>query len=309
MNVASFALASTACDFPAAPSGSSEWPWQAMKLLDQPDATGLPKISVITPSYNQVKFIEQTIRSVLLQEYPNLEYIIIDGGSADGSVEIIRRYEPWLSYWVSEPDRGQSHAINKGFEKATGQVLCWLNSDDYYLPGALLTAGRTLADGTDNYALVGHCLKVYLDGRPAVKLEGRYENRRRLLQFWKGYQMHQPTIFWRREVFEKTGWLGEELDQIMDFDYWARISEHFDFVNIDRILACCNYYAGAKTGDDYARYHSDLRRCAYRYWGSKLSPEFWSLWLAMFNHFSFQPLKKKMARLIRRNISRSWQSC
>ncbi|MCI0524583.1 MAG: glycosyltransferase [Acidobacteria bacterium] len=307
----SSALVTTIFDLPAAPGGLKEWPWQAdgfREPLDQPDVTSLPKISVITPSYNQVRFIEQTIRSVLLQQYPKLEYIIIDGGSADGSVEVIRRYEPWLSYWVSEPDRGQSHAINKGFEKATGQILCWLNSDDYYLPGALLTAGRMLADGANNYALVGHCLKVYPDGRPAVKLEGCYENRRRLLQFWKGYQMHQPAIFWRREVFEKTGWLDEELDQVMDFDYWARISEHFDFVNVDRTLACCNYYADAKTGDDYSRYHSDLKRYSYRYRGSKLSPEFWRLWLSMLNHFNFQPLKERALRLIKRNTSGSWRS-
>ncbi len=308
MSVTTAPFITTIYDLPAAPDELEEWPWRvtgSQEPLNQLDANNLPKISVITPSYNQVGFIEQTIRSVLLQQYPNLEYIIIDGGSADGSVEVIRRYEPWLSYWVSEPDRGQSHAINKGFEKATGQVLCWLNSDDYYLPGALLTAGRTLADGANNYALVGHCLKVYQDGRPAVMLEGCYENRRRLLQFWKGYQMHQPAIFWRREVFEMTGYLDEGLHQIMDFDYWARISGYFDFVNVDCALAGCNYYADAKTGDDYARYHSDLKRYAYRYRGSKLSPEFWRLWLSMLNHFSFQPLKKRALGLIGRNAIRS----
>jgi glycosyltransferase involved in cell wall biosynthesis len=262
----------------------------------------LPKISVITPSYNQARFIEQTIRSVLLQQYPNLEYIIIDGGSTDGSVEIIRKYETWLSYWVSEPDRGQSHAINKGFERAAGQVLCWLNSDDYYLPGALLAVGKLLADGAGSYAVAGHCLKVYRDGRPAVKLEGSYENRRRLLQFWKGYQMHQPAIFWRREVFERVGWLNEELHLIMDFDYWARISRHCDFVNIDRVLACCNFYAEAKTGDDYWQYHDDLKRYASRYWGSKLSLEFWYLRLSMLNHFNLQPVKRKALRLIEQKL-------
>lgn len=308
MNVTGSALITTTFDLPAASGGFKDWPWQVdgfQERLDPHDVASLPKISVITPSLNQAKFIEQTIRSVLLQQYPKLEYIIIDGGSVDGSVEVIRRYEPWLSYWVSEPDRGQSHAINKGFEKATGQVLCWLNSDDYYLPGALLTVGRMLADGANNYALIGHCLKIYQDGRPAVMLEGYYENRRRLLQFWKGYQMHQPAIFWRREVFEMTGYLDEGLHQIMDFDYWARISERFEFINVDRALACCNYYADAKTGDDYKQYHSDLKRSAYYYWGSKLSPEFWSLWLSMLNHFSFQPLKKKALGLIRRNAIRS----
>lgn len=308
MNVAIIASVTTARDLPPAPAGVEGWPW----LKDEPDCafepsdvSGLPKISVITPSYNQVRFIERTIRSVLLQQYPSLEYIIIDGGSTDGSVEVIRRYEPRLSYWVSEPDRGQSHAINKGFEKATGRVLCWLNSDDYYLPDTLLTVGRILADGTGNYALASHCLKIYEDGRPAVKLEGRYENRRRLFQFWKGYQMHQPAIFWRREVFEKVGCLSEELNLIMDFDYWARISRYFDFVNVDRVLACCNYHAEAKTGDGYARYHRDLKRYASRYWGSKLTAEFWRLRLSMLSHFNIQPLKNRALQLIRQGVFRS----
>ncbi|MGE0132676.1 MAG: glycosyltransferase family 2 protein [Blastocatellales bacterium] len=300
-------LAATTLALPAVPAGLREWPWQMNvgSLFDHPDSFDLPKISVITPSYNQEKFIEQTIRSVLLQGYPNLEYIIIDGGSSDGSVEIIRKYEPWLAYWTSEPDRGQSHAINKGFERATGEVLCWLNSDDYYLPNTLLAVGRKLAAGKGAHALTGHCLKIYQDGRPTAQLEGRYEDRRRLLQFWKGYQMHQPATFWRREVFEKVGWLNEELHLIMDFDYWARISEHFDFMNIDRALVCCNYHAEAKTGDDYRQYHADLKKHASRYWGSKLSAEFWSLRFSMLNHFYVQPARRKALRLIKQPILRS----
>lgn len=310
MIVADSTGAETIHELPAPPAGLAGhggWPWGADNNgpLDQADILNLPKISVITPSYNQARFIEQTIRSVLLQRYPNLEYIIIDGGSSDGSREIIRKYEPWLAYWVSEPDRGQSHAINKGFERATGDVLCWLNSDDYYLPDALLTVGRTLAKGAGNYALTGHCFKVYQDGRPAVELEGRYENRRRLLQYWKGYEMHQPATFWRREVFEQVGWLDEELHLIMDFDYWARISRRFDFVNVARALVCCNYHAAAKTGDDYKQYHADLKKYASRYWGSKLSAEFWRLRLSMLNHFNIQPFKRVASRLARRMILRS----
>src|SRR5215831_1246876 len=129
---------------PPSPADKVGWPWnddsETAASIENP-----PRISVITPSFNQQRFIEQTIRSVLLQKYPNLEYIIIDGGSTDGSIDIIKKYEPHLTYWESQRDRGQSHAINKGFARATGEILCWLNSDDYYLSGALHTVAKALS--------------------------------------------------------------------------------------------------------------------------------------------------------------------
>ena len=278
----------------------TDWMWQpqtAPQNILPADNQNLPKISVITPSFNQGKFIERTIRSVLLQNYPSLEYIVIDGGSTDNSVEVIKQYESGLTYWISEPDRGQSHAINKGFSMATGQVLCWLNSDDYYLPDSLNTVGRLLADGTDVYAVAGHCLKVYEDGHPPVLLEGQFHGRQRLLEFWKGYQMHQPAIFWRREVFEKVGWLNEDLHLIMDFDYWARIAEHFDFTTVNQTLACCCYHPEAKTGDEYVGYHRDLHRHRYRYWGSVLSPQFWSLFASRLKYRASLSASRWLGRL------------
>lgn len=240
-------------------------------------ASGWPRISVITPSFNQAGFLEKTIQSVLAQEYPNLEYIIIDGGSDDGSRELIARYAPWLSWWESGPDRGQSHAINKGLARASGEILCWLNSDDYYLPGTLELVGRRLARETGHQALVGDVLKVYGDGRPPVVLKGRYESRRRLLEVWKPYQMHQAAIFWRRELTERIGWLDESLHLIMDFDYWARMAREADFVTVGRVLAACHYHDAAKTGDDYAGYHAAQWRRVWRYWGSPFSRDFWYL--------------------------------
>jgi glycosyltransferase involved in cell wall biosynthesis len=134
----------SATDLPPPPSGKSGWPWTAemIQTPDRPGAGQWPKISIITPSYNQANFVEQTIRSVLLQQYPNLEYRIIDGGSTDGSVEIIKKYDRWIHRWSSAPDRGQVDALNRGMSDATGEILTWINSDDFLLPGALFSVAE-----------------------------------------------------------------------------------------------------------------------------------------------------------------------
>ena len=125
-------------ELPPPPVGKSRWPWtQDSESKGDQRAGPLPRVTVVTPSFNQAIFLEETIRSVLLQDYPDLEYIVMDGGSSDGSVEIIKKYEKHLAYWTSEKDAGASDAIRKGFERATGSILAYLNSDDLYLPGAI----------------------------------------------------------------------------------------------------------------------------------------------------------------------------
>lgn len=283
---------------PAPPAGREGWPW-----TDEPEALPAtlpggrpwPRVSVVTPSYNQGQFLEQTLRSVLLQNYPNLEYIIIDGGSTDESVEIIKRYAPHLAHWESERDRGQSHAINKGLARATGDVLCWLNSDDFFLPGTLRAVAEALFVGEGAPAVVGHCVRVYADERPSHRLHGRFESLERLLEFWKGYQMHQPSIFWRREVFERVGYLDERLHLTMDFDYWVRIARHFKFKNIDRDLSGATYHDEAKTGDGFAAYHRELRSRAHAYWPSPLKPEHWRLRASMFRHLVWRPVSVRLS--------------
>ena len=142
----------TLSELPPPPSGKTGWPWTqaSPQLPDQmPDGAEWPKISIVTPNYNYGRFIEETIRSVLLQGYPNLEYIVIDGNSTDNSVEIIKKYEPWLTYWVSEKDKGQANAINRGINLATGEWFNWINSDDILLQNAFLTLVK-IAQLVDN---------------------------------------------------------------------------------------------------------------------------------------------------------------
>jgi glycosyltransferase involved in cell wall biosynthesis len=156
-------------DLPSAPLGKSGWPWinispPAYSFLE--NGKQWPKISIVTPSFNQGQFLEETIRSVLLQNYPNLEYIIIDGGSSDESVDIIKKYEPWITYWVSEKDDGQAHAINKGLFRCTGEIFNWINSDDFLTEGAL----RVVAENINNYdVLAGTVLNFNDTGQILVR--------------------------------------------------------------------------------------------------------------------------------------------
>lgn len=152
---------------PEPPKDKKGWPWYCSQTTTSSTIstnTIWPSISIVTPSFNQGIFLEETIRSVLLQGYPNLEYIVIDGKSTDNSVEVIKKYEPWITYWVSEKDRGQSHAINKGFERATGEVLGWLNSDDYFARDALMNLILLRKINPDCIAWVGACQKIDTEG-------------------------------------------------------------------------------------------------------------------------------------------------
>ena len=279
-------------ELPAPDQSLTGWPWTEGGTLLSLALRGnqeWPRISIVTPSLNQGEFLERTIRSVLLQGYPNLEYIIVDGGSTDGSVATIKKYAPHLAFYVSEPDRGYVHAINKGLRLTTGEIICWLNSDDFYLPGTLRTAAENLAASTGRVAIVGHVLKVYADGRPPQKIIGRYSSLHRLLKFWRGYQMHQPSIFWRREVFESIGFLNEDRDLIADFDYWVRIGRQFPFDNVDQILSCATHHPRAKTADGCRGYHEELMRQARSYWGSRFSPYYWLLTASMVSTFHLRP--------------------
>jgi GT2 family glycosyltransferase len=215
----------------------------AMSSID----ADLPLVSIITPSFNQADYLEETILSVLNQDYPNIEYIVIDGGSTDGSVEIIERYADRLAYWVSEPDEGQAHATNKGWRRSTGEIIAYINSDDPYLPGALSTT-------VDYFRLHPDIGLVY-----ASSYASQVENDQSVVQSQEAPPFNlvhlarrcfiaQPTVFFRRSVLESIGFLDESFHYCMDYDYWMRAAAVTKFGRLRSYTAVTRYHSNSKTG-------------------------------------------------------------
>ena len=208
--------------FPPAPCGKVSWPWHMPKYsppMLQGPASELPRISLITPSFNQAAYLEETIRSVLLQRYPNLEYIIVDGGSDDGSVDIIRKYAPWISWWVSESDNGQSEAINRGFCRSTGEIVGWLCSDDLLRPDALWKVAFEFLRDPQADVLAGACRLQYdCDG-------GRMLDSPVAASEWESHPysdgIWQPSCFFRKSAVARDYLVDEGLHYCMDRELWC----------------------------------------------------------------------------------------
>jgi len=208
---------------PVPQTSKTGWPWteESLQLPDKmPDGSKWPKISIVTPSLNQGKFIEETIRSVLLQGYPDLEYIIIDGGSKDGSVDIIMKYEPWLAYWVTETDNGQAQAINKGLKKSSGEIVAWLNSDDVYKPFALKSGVEIFLKHPAAYMIYGDVSFVDENSKFLKKFNTKQFD---LISQLYTNMVPQQAAFFRRKVFNKVGYLNERFHHPFDNDLFIRI--------------------------------------------------------------------------------------
>jgi len=204
-----------------------------------------PLISIVTCSFQQGRYLEQTIRSVLDQDYPALEYVIIDGGSTDRSKEIIRRYESALSYWVSERDRGQTEALVKGFQRSTGEILGWLCSDDLLLPGALHAVAEFFSAHPDVMAAYGDALWIDCDGR-FLRPKKEMSFKRFVFLYDHNY-VPQPSMFWRRSLYEAVSGLDPEFELAMDADLWERFSAKTRIARISRYLSCMRFYSEQKT--------------------------------------------------------------
>lgn len=210
----------------------------------------LPKVSVVTPSYNQARYLEETMLSVLNQDYPRAEYVVMDGGSIDGSVEIIRRHEARLAYWSSAPDEGQSDAINRGWQRCTGEILAWLNSDDTYEAGAIEAAVGAFAKHPDVYLVYGHLNHIDDRGRVFRRFIAPEYDLRTFIGGPVTCYMRQPTVFVRREALERAGFLDVNLRYAMDHDLYIRICRHFAAWRIPQVLASFRFHAGSKTVSD-----------------------------------------------------------
>jgi glycosyltransferase involved in cell wall biosynthesis len=242
-------------DLPASPPDKSGWPWteQSETLPEKmPDGSEWPCISIVTPSYNQGQFLEETIRSVLLQGYPNIEYIIIDGGSTDNSVEIIKTYEQYLSFWVSEPDKGQTHALNKGFRKATGQLIGWQNSDDYYHSEAFLNTVKALGFLKKCDIVYGSTKYVDEDGNFVRDYPVSSFN---IYNMIPHINMCNQSMFFKRKIFDENNFLDENFHHCMDLEFFLRLAiKGYKFYYYPDITGCFRLHNHSKAYKQYDVY-------------------------------------------------------
>lgn len=280
---------STDPKFPS-PIDGSGWPWFRSEnpSTANPPAVLFPKISIITPSFNQGHFIEETIRSVLLQDYPNLEYIIIDGGSTDNTLETIKKYEPWITYWESNPDRGQAHAINKGIQKASGEWVAWLNTDDLYLENTLWTIATIISNSSEPLSwIVGTTVltdarlnEISLFKPQLYTASGR--NPKYQPQGWidfvctkqSGIALPQPSSFWLRNAVVQAECLNESLQYAMDHELYGRLAyQGFRPTFVDKPLAYFRTHQDQKTSYFPIAFWKEELNVVYNWTGKANSSE------------------------------------
>lgn len=243
------------------------WPWTIeSKLLPktQNDGSRWPKVTIVTPSYNQGEFLEETIRSVLLQNYPNLEYIVIDGGSTDESVSIIKKYEDWITYWVSEPDKGQSDAINKGFDRATGEYGNWINSDDLLAKDSLYNSARFLSDAESPTLFIGQCImtdKNRRKERVSSCTIRSFENLVDIKNYWRnGDSIAQQNVFFDLSSFRDVGSLNVDNHYSMDYELWGNLlSNGSKVLSLNFPVGIFRLYDGQKISNGLATTNSLLK--------------------------------------------------
>jgi glycosyltransferase involved in cell wall biosynthesis len=231
-------------------------------------AAALPLVSIITPAYNGAKYVEQMLLSVLNQDYPHIEFIFMDGGSTDGTLEIVKRYEPRI-HWESAPDSGQADAINQGFRRSTGEIMGWLNTDDLLTDGAISTVVDHFMQNPDVSFLYGDALAIDERNRSyGVRAHVRQTNFEELVG--KGDYIVQPAAFWRRELWNQVGELDANLRYALDYEYWMRAAKHYKLRYIPVCLAKERLIRDAKTFQGGIERLEEIETVARRHGGSRM---------------------------------------
>jgi glycosyltransferase involved in cell wall biosynthesis len=226
-------------EFPKNKLNKIEWPWSHHENNFQfSEFVKYPKISIVTPSFNQGSFIEETIRSILLQNYPNLEYIIIDGGSKDNTLDIISHYKKWIDIIISEKDSGQSNAINKGWKLATGEITTWINSDDFLAPNCLYEVAQQYLNGKGvNNIIVGRVINFYNNSEKKFEITQKNIDFDNVIRFWnKSCIWHQPGFFFPMGLIVKNNYLDEVYHYSMDFDLLCKILQNTNVIYSEKIF-------------------------------------------------------------------------
>lgn len=220
-------------------------------------ASAQPLVSIVTPSYNQAAFLDETLRSVIEQDYPQVEYLVVDGGSTDGSVDIIKKYTQHINWWVSEPDRGQADAINKGLARAQGEIVAWLNSDDLYHPGAIAQAVAALQQRPDAGMVYASLDSIDRTGRVFNTIDYRQFSLLDLLSF---EIIGQPSVFMRRAVVQQAGPLDSEYRYLLDHQLWLRMLQLAPAVYVPQVWAAARHHAHAKNVGEAAGFGREAMR-------------------------------------------------
>jgi glycosyltransferase involved in cell wall biosynthesis len=227
-----------------------------------------PRISIITPTLNQGQFIQKTINSIIEQNYPNLEYIVVDGGSTDNTIQILEDYEEKIT-WVSQHDKGQADAINKGIRMASGELLAFINSDDYYLPNVFKIVADIFSNNPDTKWVTGSYVIVDVNDKPIQPLIILYKD---FIRKFSGVHamkftnyIAQPSTFWRREIFDEIGLFDITLRYTFDYDFWLRLLLHYPLYNIKLPLSAFRIHKEAKGGKEYHEQFDEELKVLQRY--------------------------------------------
>jgi glycosyltransferase involved in cell wall biosynthesis len=290
--------------FPAPPPEKDGWPWSGGSVCGS-NGELCPKVSIVTPSFNQAAFLEETIRSVLLQGYSNLEFIVVDGGSTDDSVEVIRRYEPWIEWWVSEADRGQADAINKGFAQASGSIIGWLNSDDVLYPGFIQRRVEEFDEAPDIDLLYGDVEIGASCDAPRTVLQGRstdFETMVRTLEV----PIPQQSALWRRSLIDEIGGLDDRWRVVLDREFFLRVARHSRIAYRPGISGLFRLHPDSKSVAEELQWVDELPRMYREFFSDSELPTH----IARYETEAMVAVERLCAQLLWRNKRlRAWFGC